>query len=287
MLIRYESVPCWYEISWSADPLGLIIRLHKDSAEEFFSKFESWPVTGHLCKRYGFKSFQANPEQGFGFDGLGLVALQSTADFLSFLLALPQIQVLTNKPCRYCQGRKKDSFGNNCLGCDKTGKETRFDWQSVLAAGLSLSLFLTKASIVQKKTSSSWQQLMTLETGHLKDRDMHSAPLGGECSSCLVRWISTADESCGPKIIKTMKRAYGRMLLGSDDVFRADIRPEGRFSLSCPGDCACIHTDSENRFEEGIGYSFSSHNVDHLGQQLALIAGLASLCDQARASGTL
>ena len=64
------------------------------------------------------------------------------------------------------------------------------------------------------------------------------------------------------------------------------IREEGAFSINCFGD-ACdlsIYPDAIGFRWDGYPVTLSCHNLDSANQQLALLAGLAKICQLARAS---
>lgn len=70
--------------------------------------------------------------------------------------------------------------------------------------------------------------------------------------------------------------------LEKDDCFGV-ISPDGRFSLNCPGN-ACdlsIYPDHDSGPDPTRPGGFGCHNLDAASQQLALVAGLAALCDLA------
>jgi len=60
------------------------------------------------------------------------------------------------------------------------------------------------------------------------------------------------------------------------------VRDRGWLGIGCSGDRTGLHPSSISSMGAGEGYRFSCHNVDTPMQQIALLAGLAALCDKAR-----
>lgn len=283
--ITKKPVPSWYQISWDAEQRAIVIGLYQDIVSEVFKGAENWRIVDSLIRNNKFRSFVSKPEEGFGFDDLGLKPIVTADDFQRFALALPAVERLTDQPCSVCHGKKIDEFfERDCLYCSGTGRERIVDWSDLKRVAFSLMIFLMRLDDTDEPTKATTQQLMTLTTGYVSDRVQPQAPLGGAYSFPLAKWISETTSLQG--VVRAMKDAYSKMFLRQSVLlgFRAEAMDHGRLHLNLGMNCAClgVRSSSSQGLSKGEGHEFDSHNVDTLAQQMTLVAGLANLCDQAR-----
>jgi hypothetical protein len=132
-----------------------------------------------------------------------------------------------------------------------------------------------------------------MEVRTITSRDICGGSLGGQYSVPLCNWLGILRTESLKRdkrpviieIVEAMQLTY-QTIFDSNQYkeydFRASIdHDDGWINISCPGD-ACDINPSNGRVEKGLGYEFSSHNVDTPAQQLTLLVGLAALHDKAR-----
>ena len=84
-------------------------------------------------------------------------------------------------------------------------------------------------------------------------------------------------------MIAVWKKMFGKLEAYDKYSFIAKVAyKDGWFNMSCPGDACGLHPADNMGTVSGRGYKFSCHNVDNPMQQIALLAGLAVLCDKAK-----
>mgnify|MGYP001601839880 CR=1 FL=1 len=119
--------------------------------------------------------------------------------------------------------------------------------------------------------------------------------VSGYVSSRVRSWLiqqgskTTKEHSAIDAVISTAMRTTWKAIIDarykpSTRDFYTQITSDGRFSLNCPGN-ACdlsIYPDQIFRGDSNSPVQFSCHNLDSAHQQLALLAGLAKLCELAR-----
>jgi hypothetical protein len=285
-LLARNSIPCWYELSWIANPPTLVVRIH----EEFMKTLKDVPATAPIVKTFtkdfGFKSFQGKFGKDFGFEEK-LLYKGKKDEFSEYHVIVPQVHFITYDPCRHCKGSGKqdEPFEDEpCWSCDGDGKMRDYRWHTAQAVSATLTLLFMLLD-AGAKTCSELPQLMTVTT--ICAHGQHGGSLGGTYSRELVQWLSTFKESQHIPEMEQAMRTTRKHMLGLKYYeepfhFRATVDYEnGWLNVSIPGD-ACGLNPSDGHIETGRGYNFSCHNTDEPAQQLTLLCGLAALHDLAR-----
>jgi hypothetical protein len=296
MPITRADQRAWYELSFDARRASLILRVHRDFIGnlEYKATNES-PIVKGFKQQFGFEQFDGSLERDFGFERIFRMKQFCPDGHNEFICKLPQVKKETDETCKECGGTGKDrrTHDHRCLGCRGTGKIWKMDWLKVYAISSSFTVFSNLASrppwgdAPPPVKATDRLQLLTVQTVTLQG--MHGGSLDGMLSIGLARWLRRfpAGTRLG-SIEAVMRLAYGRML-GYRKYDRHDFRvwlqdDKGRLVLDCPGkNNCCIHPDGWPSSDTPRGYDFTCHNVDTPMQQLTLIAGLAALCDLARA----
>lgn len=287
-----ENVPCWYELSWREKEPAIILRVHQDFIDSIPAVTSENFMVASFMKSFKFQRFSGDWQEKFGFDD-GVFEYQGKQEngFLEYAISIPRIKIITEKPCKECNGTGKDLHWQErfqeeikCHHCSGSGFELDYNWPLARAVSASFTIFFILSRYPEIETSAPFPQLMAIDT--MTGTDMwHSGSLGGEFSIPMTQWLASHenDNETILKIVEAEKIAYCRMFEGDDGRygFRANIRQGGGLSIDCPGDACGIHPDSWG-IEKGRGYKFSCHNVDTAAQQLTLLAGLAALHDHVR-----
>lgn len=287
-MLYYEDIPCWYELSWDAEHVGIIFRLHQEFIEQVEPIPENSPIVENF--REGFKSFDAfntGLDNDFGFDGKFLY-LGEKGDFIEFFVKIPAVKFSINKTCERCNGNKIDpALRDYCYACDGLGLERKFYWNEAYKISATFTILFLFISFPEKETSSPLPQLMTVET--ITRPGLHGGSLGGVYSVPLVNWLATIPENYGITAMdKAMTQAWDRMcIVGGLDEHRIYTRianDRGWLNVNIPGNACGLNPawGAEGDMKEGRGYKFDCHNTDSPMQQLTLLAGLAALHDLAR-----
>lgn len=147
--------------------------------------------------------------------------------------------------------------------------------------------------LVEGEESNQTQQLDLFTV--CKMGEVYGHALGGHVSSSLTRFLRLTaeadpgggDVSMPEGVINAMREAW-RVCTSSKSKFPHDFRGvitrDGRFMIACPGN-ACdvaIYPDMVYGDTDEFGAGLSCHNLDTCVQQLALLSGLAKLCQLAR-----
>lgn len=204
---------------------------------------------------------------------------------MEFLVEIPVIEVLTSKPCRFCNGGGKDKirYNEKCISCDGTGKEKEIKWDRAYEISATFNLFTLFVNYPKFETSSSKKQLLIFNIA--TSREMHGGSISGQYSIPLTNWLKSFGlHHPFPEINDVLKKTWARMFnklryFEADDLKAYIGMTKGFFIMDVPGDATGIHGTDHY---ENEGNKFSCHNVDTPMQQLALIAGLAKLHDIAR-----
>ena len=292
--IDSENMPCLYELSWDRKTPAIIIKMHRFFVESC-SVSPRAPNVSYFLREFGFSAFdcfKANlfGEQLFGFDG-AFQKIGEEKDFIIFEARIPQVKKQLNEACHECNGSKQDRNleREKCLYCNGTGRENIMDWKPVNAISATFTVFLSLASLrcyKKDRTSCALPQLLTVET--ITEKKMHGGSLGGVYSIPLVGFLSSFDEDTEiVEMTKAMIKAWDKMFGKTDKYQRHSFWAKvayknGWLNVSCSGDACGLHPVDNWGSTPGEGYKFSCHNVDSPMQQIALLAGLAALCDKAR-----
>ncbi len=288
--IIYDILPCWYELSWIEKPPAILLRVNNDFIgyiKEQKIDFEKTPIVMGLKLEFGLKNFVGDFGGNFGFDNV-FERREEKNGFSEFLIKIPRVKKITNKPCGWCNGSGKDRWRNDkCLSCKGKGKEYKYDWKISYAISASLKVFFILASFPKIETDVSFPQLLTLTI--VTARGDYGGAIGGEFGISLVEWLNSnyCDKEETAKQMKyaamcAYKRMFGISSFEEYD-FRAEISDVGGVMLDCPGNATGIYPESCYKIDIGKeGYSLTCHNLDTPMQQLTLLAGLAALHDLVR-----
>jgi len=288
--LTWDILPCWYELSWDAEHVGIILRVHQD----FINTVKPIPSDARIFEGYeevfGFTDFQTGFDKDFGFDN-SFLRLGEKDGFVEFFIKIPAIKFITAETCDDCNGSGHDEFRDGkCFHCNGTGKVVRYRYQEAQKISATFSVFFMLARGTKHETSAKIPQLMTVVTSTRPG--MHGGAMGGEFSIPLTKWLCSVGSAGGQveilAVSEAMARAWDHMYeLGELDRYytRAWVADEyGWLNTQCPGNATGLAAEwnSGHDVKEGKGYRFSGHNVDTAGQQLTLLAGLAALHDLAR-----
>ncbi|MCP6718196.1 MAG: hypothetical protein KJI70_01435 [Patescibacteria group bacterium] len=280
-----ETIPCWYELSWQAENLAILLKIHQDFIEESKPISQTAPIVREL-KDFNFPDFSGDFNKDLGFGGI-LEFINEKNGFNEFLIRIPPIRIETDEECVECKGSGQDD-NEECLYCDGTGRKIVHNWRTASMISASLSILTNKLCLLKKDTSSKLPQLMTVITTNGKDGRGYS--ISGSFSIPFRKWLNSLgsldeNEYKFSQMIQAMKTSYGQML-GLEHInkhnFSAYVIDErGLLHASCPGN-ACGIDPSDGYNQPGVGYNFDCHNISNVAQQLTLFAGLATIHDQAR-----
>ncbi len=285
-MIRYDTIPCWYELSWR-EPQGIILRIHSDFVNKKGSISTNAPIVGHYAKEFKFTKFSGEFGKNFGFED-SLQFLGESDGFIEYLVPTPLVRKLGGK-CKNCGGSGKDEENWNCvcLHCGGEGKNIRFDYTEAYAVSATLTTLFEFMTFPQFETSCHLPQLITVKTVTI--RDSHGGSVGGEYSKEAVNWMKRHGPGEIPEMISVMRSVWtkmdGEMRDYYDHSFHAWLGDsDGWLCTDCPGDACGLHPDHNASYDmrEGLGFGFGSHNTDTPQQQLTLLASLATLHDLMR-----
>ena len=164
--------------------------------------------------------------------------------------------------------------------------ENEFDFVPSFTISASLAILFDLLQFPEYTTSSPVPQLAVLQSG-VNSNGMHGAPLGGEFSIPVRKWLASLGEHTSiSEMTESMRTAYRKMFpfrfrYYHEHDFHASVDyHNGWLNISCPGNACGLNP---TRIEDGDkGYKFSCHNLDTPMQQITLLAGLAALHDRAR-----
>lgn len=286
--MRERDVPCWYEISWQKNPQSLLLKIHQDFIQNTMLIPPNAPIIKALSESSKLSGFGADFSKDIGFENVFKNKGSDERGMIVYQAEIPEVRKVTDKPCSYCHGTKyNEELDNDCLRCEKTGKEILIDWQPAYTLSASLTAITIYLQLIEKETSATFPQLLTLQT--CTDHELHGGSLNGVFGSKFSNFIKSQSSDILSQIaIPTTQSAYRKMLGKQDYVseysFRIFKLSSGGISLDCPGDACGIHPDSDVSYDtkNNRGYEYTCHNVDTPMQQITLIAGLAALHDCAR-----
>lgn len=286
-MLRWDIIPCWYELSWREIEFAIVLRVHKDfiASQQNPVPFEA-PIVQALTEYCRLKFFNGDLNGSFGFENV--LRRGERDDFVEFSAEIPRIKK-QGKKCDYCGGEGKDELlDGECLFCHGTGKEIVYDNYLSYAIAASLCVFFHLAALPpDKDTSCQASQLLTVNT--IIQGDMNGCSMGGDFSVPLRNWLGSLWNGSDvriPEMVGAMEAAYAKMFVDLDIVdqyyFGSYVHNrEGWLNVSCPGNACGLNPASPSSWGER-GYEFASHNLDSVGQQLTLLVGLAALHDKAR-----
>ncbi len=285
-IITEGPIPAWYAFVY--DPVQKILRFHvrKDvirSAEadlglgpDFVRRFRSsLSIPDDI-------SFSRSFQSGFGFGGV-IKYVAESEDFQIFEAPFPKVTHITGT-CSTCSGTGEND-GMNCFSCDG-GVTYELRWQEADALGASLALFFDLLAFEPENNEiqPSFNQPLTLQT--CMEKQSGGASLNGSFSPgfanmlpSIMRGMIKSDVSkmmfeLWVHMMRTGKESYVGL-----DLHRCSVCDNrGGLIITCPGDASGLNPNEWHSIGvPGRGYDFSSHNVDHIGQQAVLLAALGYL----------
>jgi hypothetical protein len=157
-------------------------------------------------------------------------------------------------------------------------------------------LLLVFCVLVEDKTPSNQSQQIDIQTRADHAAEVYGHAVSGYVSPSMRRWLlrhvarakehsyAPLPQAVADAMYVTWKAVSGAEKMPPKNMFYGSITSDGRFSLNCPGN-ACDLAIYPDQVYGGIDTSvrFSCHNLDEAHQQLTLLAGLAKLCELARA----
>jgi len=205
----------------------------------------------------------------------------------------------------------KDIFGNYTFGYDKCGHmnisdgEVHFRFElreNTNANYISLTVwFLLQVFnhmfFAEESQTPNCHQFIQIDT--ICKTGQHGHSMSGCISPDLGAWLKkqggdVRDEGMFssaylPAVGEVMRQAWNKIgwskIKKNSKECRAVIFPDGRFSLTCPGDACDVSIYPDQLYGDTLGtrlVRFSCHNLDAAVQQVTLLAGLAKLCELAR-----
>ena len=283
-LITHENIPCWYELSWLAKEMSMLLRIHKDFARIAPVLSSDAPMPQLFIKEFRFSKFSGDLKKDFGFDN-AFVFRGENEDFVEFLVPIPRVRKYTAEKCRHCNGTGRDRIvQEKCFACDGCGKEHFLDWRPAQAISASFNLFFSLAFSPDTETSATFPQLMIINL--ITEKDMNGGALGGYFSIPLSEWLRTLEEreifpGIGEAMMTAGKKIFGKIDRFEKFTFRAFIVGNGCIVLQVPGN-ACDVSNEPEYFPDNkrkVGSRFGCHNVDTPMQQIELLVGLSALWD--------
>ncbi len=288
-LIRYEDLPCWYELNWDSAKTAFILNVHNDFIHAKGAISGSAPIVKLLKRGFQLKSFEGNfAADSFGFEG-ALKRIGQNNGFASFIGVIPEGEIKTDVQCSHCHGSRKDAINEDmdCLSCRGTGYKLESRMEGAYALSLTLETFFRFAFDPEQRTSAKIPQLMNVEMILSRRESGLAVGIGGEISRAFWTWmIAHGPDRQLKDVVSAMRAAWYKIspfykLWHLDDDFSAEIREDGWMAMDCPGD-RCGVFPSHIGLRPHQGYEFGCHNVDTVDQQLTLLAGLAALHTKAR-----
>ncbi len=281
MLTR-QDIPCWYDLRldvYNPPVPTLIVSVHEDMLAQ-------WRVFPQKNLTLPFEldrtKFYTGVDKSFGYEGALVRSGGAVEGFVDFSLEVPKIFVNTDEKCTECKGKGKQR-SEKCLFCEGLGKKQRRNEPEAYAKAVSLQVFLWQLLFPpEKDTKARYRQILTVGTTAIPES--HGAHVSGEFSPVFVKHLLAQlnTETSFPSVADVMRGVYYHTLDrqieddGAFQEFRA-VTYQGRLTLDCPGSAAGLHPCHNVNVKEGEGYKFTSHNMDSLPQQFAILAGLGRM----------
>jgi len=290
--ILFKPIPAWYNIVWgSADHL-FHIEIHKEAIVQLPILRRDMPLIQSITEEFGFgnelfDTFCGDLSKGkFGFnDQIRLVAEQD--QFLDFAIKPPTIRIISHEACEHCgdSGKDENTGTGRCLYCEGRGRKMEWDWREAHLANVSLALLLFILDTPPEvDTSSTYDQIATVETGWARERHFISGHISKKAFEVLKRGAQKFVPKAKKAMIEADAMMMGKINFHDDYSFRARI--DDNFILECPGQaCGVYTTDGARRDLSSLrAIDYHCHNVDSPIQTLTLLAGLSAFFGGVRQS---
>lgn len=248
------NIHCWYELSFSKEP-AIILRIYKNyffGLERLACGIDELPLFKLFDTKEKFK-FDFNKDLGFG----GVLKLkQKTGSFSEFSVEIPKI------------------IGNPEL---------------IHLVVLTFSATFKLLNFQLEYSDNKMMQLMEVDT-FVENKVFNARAMSGSFSPVFVRWLERFE--IGHNFLKVVEAVISvyNLFYKTEKYERCEFKArigelkKGYLILGCPGTNSC-QINPCGSWDEDEGYDFGYHNIDYSYQQLALLAGLAALHDEARKTG--
>lgn len=285
-LIQYDNIPAWYLFTYDPEKKAFVIGVRKDVAEKIEPISADSPLMVYL-QSIGvidlLHPFHPSFGEKFGI-GDSIVRIGENKGFYIYESKIPKI-INVKGICKSCGGRGENEDGITCFRCKK-GEEIDYDWTEAYNLALSLKYMFWQLdrNFEHHQPEVMLYQPMTIHT--VAEMSSRGAELGGNLSrdfsaSLMILLMGSRSQM----IRNSMVDLWSYMMMtgkeSHGDIARHEIRIEENdcnLSIRCPGQATFIYpSNGAGTWKEGEGYEFSSHNVDHFGQQFTLLAGLGML----------
>ena len=284
--MKKEYLPRSYSLSWNAQECSLIIGIEKDMIKTLQQILNN-PSLGrkNLLDLYQFSKFGLFGKEGkpYGFENQFLYKGENNFEII-YEWKIPPVSIFTDEVCPQCNGSEDSRFDSMspCYPCRGTGKALESTNDKHFLAGMvtfhQLTNVINMLFCNKKFTKNSRKQVMTIEISHTSG--MHRCYMSGWVDDSVLSYMETISESDENKIITAMKQSEDTVLVKDSDRndFELLVRSGGKFHLRAPGNACTFGTEGGINFYD-FGHAVCPHNIDNRFQQLAFIAGMATIHD--------
>jgi hypothetical protein len=153
---------------------------------------------------------------------------------------------------------------------------------------ISLKVLFIVLSLFKETEEKKKDQLITIEEMCTTRGGFGGFALSAHIFPALFEWIEKqGGNSEDLRVIQSMRGVYKTLGLPADrfERFELDINPGPLIDLMCPGNACWLNAYPRDPCSIKRGYMLNPHNVDHPVQQLAFLAGLATMYQSAREDG--
>lgn len=285
MMLR-SPLRCWYELGFDLLKPAILIRVR----DEVYRQFQQDTLANNyiieaLGQEMGLKGFQ-NDAEYFGF-GQTLKKAYKKDGFVTLLLEIPQVRILTDKDCATCHGTGKDNFQEKCFSCFGQKKECAYSWEKAIAGSASLTALFwmldRQQGVREIALAREKKQLLILQTVTRKS-SLEAGTIVGAFGEEIQQWFLTRSKLSNiDQVSQSIERVYSCMEGGmeiDEGRFHVFVEHGGWLMIECSPRC-CLYPSSR----EYNGYPFSTVDVNSAIEQFMLLAALGTLHDMARGEG--
>lgn len=263
----------WYCVRYQRSPSALIVEVSKDAAWRVYKELQNTSAfvqrQGSISDREGsvhyvLPSFIEPSQEEWGF-GPVISSSFSADDWIQWKCVIPSLV--------------------------DSAHQRSYQWARAYAVTATL------ATIFNALDSYEGSELLRIpgrpQLFHVKHMEsavgIYGSALSVKVSPAVCVWIAKRFQGTPvriPRAETAMRQVYRRMTgrgLGRFDYvdFRVDVRPPKWLDITCPGNA--VGLDPDDYYETSIsqGYTLAPHNTDTPLQALMLLAGLASVWEEA------